>query len=205
MPDLASISTATRVIFVAAVLLLIDTFLSWQSVDLEVGGVNIASASQNAWHGFWGVVLGLLTIVLLVWVGIKVFKVDLNINVPEATTIAVLAGLIFLFALIKNLADDYSTIWSYIGVILAAIIGVGAYLRLQETEEIANLPGFGGGGGGGGATAAAPAAEAAATAETAAPAAEEAAADAEATASEAEGDMSDAAESAADAATEENK
>jgi hypothetical protein len=147
MPDLASISTATKVIFVAAALLLIDTFLNWQSVDVSFGGVQVASASQNAWHGFWGIMLGLLTIVLLVWIGIKVFEVNLNINVHEAVVIAVLAGLIFLFALIKNLADDYSTLWSYIGVILAAIVGVGAYLRLQETELIAaGFPGSGGGG-----------------------------------------------------------
>jgi hypothetical protein len=45
--------------------------------------------------------------------------------------------LIFVFALLKNLVDDYSTIWSYIGVLLAAGVAYGAWLRSQEAGGVA--------------------------------------------------------------------
>ena len=50
-------------------------------------------------------------------------------------TSAVLAFLIFALALIKNLTDDYSTWASYVGVVLAALIAVGAWLEIQGRAE----------------------------------------------------------------------
>lgn len=134
MPDLASISTGTKLVLGAGLLLLIDTFLSWQKVSVDVSGVEVTAASVNAWHGFWGVLLGLLTIVLLVWVGLQVAKVDLPIKLPVADSMVTLGlgGLILVFAVIKNLVDDFSTVWSYIGVVLAAAVAAGAWLRSQE-------------------------------------------------------------------------
>src|SRR6185295_13289118 len=90
MPNLSTLSRGTQLLVGAGVLLLIDMFLDWQSVD-----VGPFSAGQNAWSGFWGV--------------------------------------IFVFALLKNLIDDYSTIWSYIGVLLAAGVAYGAWLRHEES------------------------------------------------------------------------
>jgi hypothetical protein len=132
--DLKALSTGTKLIAVAGLLLLIDTFLAWQKVSVEVSGVEVASASQNAWHGFWGVVMGLALIALLVWVGLQIANVDLNVSLPEATVTAVLAGIVFVFALLKNLIDDYSAWPSYVGVVLAALLAVGAWMRMQDTE-----------------------------------------------------------------------
>ena len=132
--DLKALSTGTKLIAAAGLLLLIDTFLAWQKVSVEVSGVEVASASQNAWHGFWGVVMGLALIALLVWVGLQIANVDLNISLPEATVTAVLAGIVFVFALLKNLIDDYSAWPSYVGVVLAALVAAGAWMRMQETE-----------------------------------------------------------------------
>jgi hypothetical protein len=132
--DLKALSTGTKIILGAGLLLLIDTFLAWQEVSVEVSGVEVASASQNAWHGFWGVVMGLALIALLVWVGLQVAKVDINVSMPEGTVTAVLAGIVFVFAVLKNLIDDYSAWPSYVGVVLAAAVAVGAWMRLQETE-----------------------------------------------------------------------
>jgi protein-S-isoprenylcysteine O-methyltransferase Ste14 len=139
--DLKALSTGTKLIAAAGLLLLIDTFLAWQKVSVEVSGVEVASASQNAWHGFWGVVMGLALIALLVWVGLQIANVDLNVSLPEATVTAALAGIVFVFALLKNLIDDYSAWPSYVGVVLAALVAAGAWMRLQETEtETAAAP-----------------------------------------------------------------
>jgi hypothetical protein len=139
MPDLRTLSTGTKILLGAGLLLFIDTFLAWQEVSVEVGGVEIASASRNAWHGFWGVVMGLALIALLVWVGLQIAKVEINWNLPapERMITAGLAGLVFVLAVLKNLVDDYSAWPSYVGIVLAAAVAVGGWLRLQEPEPAA--------------------------------------------------------------------
>jgi hypothetical protein len=62
-------------------------------------------------------------------------------EIPEGLTSLVLGVLILAFALIKNLTDDYSTLWSYIGIVLAAIVAYGAWLVYQSSEE--SMPGMG--------------------------------------------------------------
>jgi hypothetical protein len=141
MPDLRTLSTGTKILLGAGLLLFLDTFLAWQEVSVEVGGVEIASASRNAWHGFWGVVMGLALIALLVWVALQIWKVELpNLNVPEKTVTAGLAGLVFVFAVLKNLIDDYSAWPSYVGIVLAAGVALGGWMRLQEPETAAAPP-----------------------------------------------------------------
>ena len=131
MPNLSTLSRGTQVLVGAGVLLLIDMFLEWQSVD-----VGPFSAGQNAWNGFWGVIMGLALLVLLAGVIARVLDVKLPAELPEGPIIVGLGALIFVFALLKNLIDDYSTIWSYIGVLLAAGVAYGAWLRSQETESV---------------------------------------------------------------------
>jgi peptidoglycan/LPS O-acetylase OafA/YrhL len=110
--------------------------LHWQSVD-----IGPFTASRNGWHGFWGVLLGLLTIALVAWVAARAYDVELPMEIPEGLTSLVLGVLILAFALIKNLTDDYSTLWSYIGIVLAAIVAYGAWLVYQSSEE--SMPGMG--------------------------------------------------------------
>jgi hypothetical protein len=117
-----------QIMLVAGVLLLIDTFLNWQSVDL--GPVDVG---QSAWHGFWGVVLGLLTIVLVLWLVARLAAIDIPLPVSTSLIGAALAVLIFIFALIKNLADDYSSVWAWVGLALSIAILAGAWLQVQAT------------------------------------------------------------------------
>jgi hypothetical protein len=114
-----------QLMLVGSVLLLIDSFLNWQQIDTAIG-----SFGQSAWHGFWGVVMGLLTIVLIAWLVARLAAVD--VPLPPSITGAVLSFLILVFAVIKNLTDDYSSFWSYVGIVLAAIIAVGGWMQVQE-------------------------------------------------------------------------
>jgi hypothetical protein len=136
MEQLKGLPLGRQLILGAGVLLLIDTFLHWQSVD-----IGPFTASRNGWHGFWGVLLGLLTIALVAWVAARAYDVELPMEIPEGLTSLVLGVLILAFALIKNLTDDYSTLWSYIGIVLAAIVAYGAWLVYQSSEE--SMPGMG--------------------------------------------------------------
>ena len=43
---------------------------------------------------------------------------------------------ILLCAVLKGLTDEFSTVWAWIGVALAGVVALGAYLRVQEAGGI---------------------------------------------------------------------
>ena len=140
MDRLSALSRGAQIMLGAGVLLFISLFLPWQ--DFDVG--NIAEelgidASFNAWHGFWGWMLGLLTIVLLAWLVVRIAAVDVPLPVSSAMLAGLLGTLILFFAVIKNLVDDESTIWSYIGVLLAIAVAYGAWHQIQEAGGVETL------------------------------------------------------------------
>ena len=122
---------------VGGVLLLIDTFLHWQSYSASFGTVSV-SASRNAWHG-WGILVGLLTIVLLVWLGARLAAMDLRLPVSDTMAGAALGTLIALFTLIKVLSDNYRATWAWIGLVLAALIAAGAWLEVTAGGGMGTL------------------------------------------------------------------
>jgi len=125
MERITALPRGLQLMLVAGVLLLIDTFLNWQEVS--VLGI---SAGRNAWHG-WGVLVGLLTILLLVWLVARIAAPDVRLPVSDTMAGAALGALILLFTLIKILADnEFRTGWAWIGLALAALIAVGAWLQV---------------------------------------------------------------------------
>jgi len=139
MDRLSALSRGMQLMLVGGVLLLIDTFLHWQEVSAKIAGVTIVSAGVSAWHGFWGVIMCLALVVLLAWVVAKIAGVKIPLPVSETMVAAVLAGIVLLFAVIKNLSDDYSTKWSYIGIVLAAVVAAGAWLQVQAAGGVDTL------------------------------------------------------------------
>ena len=139
MDRLSALSRGMQLMLVGGVLLLIDTFLHWQEVSAKLGGVTIVSAGVSAWHGFWGVIMCLALIVLLAWLVARIAGVKIPLPVSDTLLAAFLAAIVLLFAVIKNLADDYSTKWSYIGIILAAVVGAGAWLEVQAAGGVETL------------------------------------------------------------------
>jgi hypothetical protein len=131
-----ALSRGSKVMLVAGALLLIDTFFAWQQVEVEEFGIE---ASQNAWHGFWGVMLGLLTAVLVAWFVAKLAGVEINLPISDAMLGGLLALVILLFTLIKILDDEFTNFWAYVGLVLAAIIAIGAWLNIQDAGGVDTL------------------------------------------------------------------
>jgi hypothetical protein len=132
-----ALGRGAQIMLVAGVLLLIDTFFNWQEVEIDLGPLGEQEVGVSAWDNFWGVVLGLLTIVLVAWLIVRLMAIQYRL--PNVMIGAALGALILLFAVLKNLIDDYSTIWSYIGVLLAIAIFVGAWLEVQAAGGIDTL------------------------------------------------------------------
>jgi hypothetical protein len=202
MDRLKALGRGTQLMFIASVLLLIISFFNWQEVDFDLGPLGEGSAGVSAWDDLGGIVMGILTIVLIARIVARMAAVDVPIPVSFAMTSVVLAVLIFIIALLKNLTDDYSTWASYVGVVLAFLVAVGAWLEVQDAGGMESLrteaSSFGSSGGSETTTAAA-----AAPAATA-PAAAEAAHDTtEAAASDASGEASEAADAASSATSDE--
>jgi hypothetical protein len=134
MDNLKALGRGTQVMFIAAVLLLIVMFFHWQEVDTALG-----SFGQNAWHGFWGVVMGILTIVLVARIAARLAAVEVPIPLSFATTSFVLGILIAICAVLKLLTDDYRNFWAFVGVVLAIAVAIGAWLEVQEAGGIESL------------------------------------------------------------------
>jgi hypothetical protein len=139
MPNLADLSTATKLLLGAAVLMFIDLFLSWQKVCVSAPGFPEQCGTRSGWAG-WGTLVGLLVVALIVWEGITLAGIASNLNVPIAASIvsAALAAGILLFTIIKFLADNEARSWpAWVGLILAIAIAVGGWLKYKETPETA--------------------------------------------------------------------
>jgi hypothetical protein len=137
-----ALGRGAQIMLVGAVLLLIDLFLPWQ--DFDVGGIADelgVDATWSGWHGFAGVVLGLLTIVLLAWIIVRIASVNIPLPVSTAMTAALLGTLILIFAIIKILTilGDEQTIWAWIGLVLAIVVAVGAWQTVQEAGGVDTL------------------------------------------------------------------
>jgi hypothetical protein len=141
--DLARLSTASKLLLGAGLLLFIDLFLSWQKICVSFANVS-SCGSRSGWHG-WGTLAGILLVLLLAWELIQITEVAIpNVNVPVAIVSAALAAGVLLFTIIKFLADNEARHWpAWLGLLLALIIGAGAFLRWQERDTGAATRGTG--------------------------------------------------------------
>jgi len=137
-----ALGRGAQLMLVAGVLLFISLFLPWQ--DFDVGGIADelgVDATFSGWRGFAGVMLGLLTLVTLAWLVVRLLSVNIPLPVSTAMTGALLGVLVAAFGIIKLLSilGDEQTIWAWIGVILAILVAVGAYMQVQEAGGIDTL------------------------------------------------------------------
>jgi hypothetical protein len=128
-----------QLMLVGSVLLLIVSFFRWQEIEVDLGPLGEASGGVTAWDDIGGILMGILTIVLIARLLAQLAAVDIPIPVSFAMTSAVLAFLILALAVIKNLTDDYSTFWSYLGVAFAVLIAVGAWMEIQAAGGVDSL------------------------------------------------------------------
>ena len=130
MEQLNALPLGRKLILGAGVLLFVDTFLQWQQVS-----IGPLSVGQNAWHGFWGVLMCLMVIALVLWTAARAFNVALPANVPDGLVTLALGVLIPLFALIKAITDTAVHWPAWIGVLLGVVVAYGAWLVFAASGE----------------------------------------------------------------------
>jgi len=149
MDKLAELSHGAKVVLGGAIVFLILSFFNWQEVDLGAFG----EAGVSMWHGV-GWIAGLLAIALIVWQAIRLTNFNLEVGVGPAMVTTFLAVLLLLFTVIKFFADSEFRTWAaWVGLILAVVIAIGAWMNMQATgESFGDLQKLGGGAGASGGT-----------------------------------------------------
>ena len=131
MDKLAELSHGAKVVLGAAIVYFIVLFFRWQEVD--VGGV--VSVGQSGWHGV-GIICGVLALAIIAWQAVRLANINLEVGVTPSMITAALAVLLIVFTIIKFLADnEFRTFWAWLGLILAIVIVVGAWMNMQAAGE----------------------------------------------------------------------
>jgi hypothetical protein len=125
----SGLSLGRQILLVSGVLLLIDSFLKWQQACF--GSI---CAGVSGWHGFWGVVMGLLTIALIAWLIVAILNLaNLSLGIADNVIEAGVAVLLTVVVIIKFLTANELRHWpAWIGLILGLAIGAGGFLRFGE-------------------------------------------------------------------------
>ena len=148
MDKLAELTHGAKVVLGAAIAFLIISFFNWQEVDLGAFG----SAGVSMWHGV-GWIAGLLAIAIIAWQAVRLANINVEVGVTPSMITAFLAVLLLLFTVIKFFADSEFRTWAaWVGLILAIVVCVGAWMNMQAAGEglsdvRAKLGSMGGGGG----------------------------------------------------------
>jgi hypothetical protein len=129
--DMSKLTHGAKVVIGATIAFLIVSIFNWQEVDV----LGIAKAGVSMWHG-WGVLAGLLAIAILVWEAIRLANLKIEIGLTPAMVTAALAILLLVFTVLKFLVDnEFRTFWAWLGLALAIVVCVGAWMNMKALGE----------------------------------------------------------------------
>ena len=137
--DMSRLTTADKLVFAGSGLFCIWAFVpTWYKYTSEsLFGVAVpgaGSASVNAWRGVT-FIAALLSLIALVWAGLRVAGVNLNLNVKPGLVDLGLAGLALLITLLGLIAEPAGSgiSWGiFVGLILALVWAYGTYMKFNE-------------------------------------------------------------------------
>lgn len=130
----------SAIVFVLTLLFLGDTLLAWQRACVAVpGGLPIIGSYSlcvrvTAWHGTaagLGAIAGVAAVLLLLWEGVRLAGVDLDLGVDHRVVTTVLAGAIVVSAALKwaLVLGNFAGPGAWLGLLLAAVLA--AWVTLQ--------------------------------------------------------------------------
>jgi hypothetical protein len=135
MERIKALSAGQTLVLVASPLLFVSLFFTWQKLEVDFGAAGQAEALLDGWDG-WGLLIGLLALGLTVF-AVVAFLTDVELSETVPWDRLLLAGGVAVLALtlVKNLLDADSAWASYAGVLLAALVALGAYETWAEAAS----------------------------------------------------------------------
>jgi hypothetical protein len=132
MERFKALSTGPKLLLVATPLLFFSLFFTWQKLEVDFGRAGRAEALLDGWD-FWGLLIGLLTLGLTTLAVVAYLtEVALSEDVPWDRVVLGGGMAILALTLLKNVTDADSALASYLGVLLAALVALGAYETWAE-------------------------------------------------------------------------
>ena len=135
--NLATMSTASKILLAGGVLYLINLFLPWRRACFGVVGVANVCGSQNGLSQGFGIINLLLVLAIIVMEVLVLANVQVNMGTPQMRLQieAGLAGALLLFTILKVLVGlSHIFIFSFVGLILAVVVAYGGWMRWQESQ-----------------------------------------------------------------------
>ena len=149
--DLSRVSTATKIIMGAGIVLLINSLIPWWQRVSFCGDVNLpgvpcsAGASALGGDASWaGVLMFILLIALLAWEAMLTLGTlrSTQLPLPPGQITLILAGATVFFGLLKFfLALSQVFIGAFVGLICLLAIAYGAWMQSQEPAAAGPPPG----------------------------------------------------------------
>jgi hypothetical protein len=142
--DMSRISTASKILLGGGIAFLIVSLVAWQRA-CPVAGIDLACTRSTMWGGsgsFFGVIAGLLALVLIAWEALMLANVDLDVGMDRAKLSAYIGFGVLGFGLLKFIfaLANSPAIGAWLGLIVALVIGYGAWMRFQEPAASAPPP-----------------------------------------------------------------
>lgn len=135
MAKFKSLSRGTQIVLVAAPLLLLSLFFTWQNVRVDYGPAGVATTPLDGFDT-WGLLLALLVLSTLTLVVLRnLTDVEMSEDVAWEKVTLGLGAATAAVAVMKNLTDAESSWASYGFVALAVAVGVGTYLDWAEARK----------------------------------------------------------------------
>jgi hypothetical protein len=140
MDKFNELTTGAKLVLGATVAFLIVSFFEWFEVSGELGDAVEAFAGDNGvsmWNGV-GYIAGLLAIALIVWQALRLANIELELGITPAMITAALAALMLIFTFIRWIDAPSAfdrTIWAWLGLALAILVAVGAWMNMQASGE----------------------------------------------------------------------
>ena len=140
--DISKMTTAAKIILVSGIVYLIDLFLPWNK--LCMGGEAAAFIGNicgkvSGTHGL-GTINLLLVVVIIAMEIMVVMGLDANMPMEAKQRQIVgsgLVGILLILTLLKVLLvdNDFLSWPAWLGIILAAVMGYGGFMRFQEAQS----------------------------------------------------------------------
>jgi hypothetical protein len=138
--DISKMTTASKILLAGGVLYFIDLFLQWNRACAEAGVLGSFCVGVSGWHGFFGILNGLLALIIIVMEAVILANLEINVGTPEmrSRVDAGIAWVLLVSTLIKVLLVDNDFIsWpAWVGIVLAVVIAYGGWMRWQEAGVV---------------------------------------------------------------------
>jgi hypothetical protein len=143
--SMSRVSTANRILLVASLMLVIDSFLPWQRNCVDRGKLLICQGSSSAWGGsaaFLGILMGIATIILLLVVVAAIAGITGAVGQQGRVITSWLTGAIIITGVLTFVIVlfNQARFFAWAGLILILVLAYGGYMRWQEPSVQAPPP-----------------------------------------------------------------